>query len=94
MSAGSDAPRRVPFYCPFCGDEDLEPVDDGTPATRGGWRCGACTTTFVVRTLRLPTGPDAAGAIGHSAPRTHPHVGTDPATSVLATTPEVSGRHR
>ena len=37
--------RQVPFYCPYCGDEDLRPAG---PAG-GGWRCGACARAFELR---------------------------------------------
>jgi ribosomal protein L37AE/L43A len=36
--------RAVPFYCPYCGDEDLEPYE-----TDGGWHCRACTRAFRLR---------------------------------------------
>jgi ribosomal protein L37AE/L43A len=36
------AERQVPFYCPYCGDQDLRPV--GT--TGGAWRCAACARAF------------------------------------------------
>ena len=29
----SATPRAVPFYCPFCGEQDLRPADPS------GWRC-------------------------------------------------------
>ena len=34
--------RAVPFYCPYCGEEDLEPRG----ATDGQWHCRSCTRTF------------------------------------------------
>ncbi|HLI38083.1 MAG TPA: Insertion element protein [Streptosporangiaceae bacterium] len=34
--------RAVPFYCPYCGEEDLEPQ---SPAG-GEWRCRSCTRSF------------------------------------------------
>jgi hypothetical protein len=37
--------RQVPFYCPYCGDEDLRPAG---PAS-GGWRCGSCARGFELR---------------------------------------------
>jgi hypothetical protein len=37
--------RQVPFYCPYCGDEDLRPAG---PAA-GSWRCGACARAFELR---------------------------------------------
>jgi ribosomal protein L37AE/L43A len=36
--------RAVPFYCPYCGDEDLEPYEGD-----GGWHCRACTRAFRLR---------------------------------------------
>ena len=38
----SDAatPRAVPFYCPFCGEQELRPTDPE------GWRCEACDRRF------------------------------------------------
>jgi predicted RNA-binding Zn-ribbon protein involved in translation (DUF1610 family) len=53
--AGEDSggERQVPFYCPYCGDEDLRP--DG-PAG-GSWRCGACRRAFELRFAGVvPTG--------------------------------------
>ena len=37
--------RQVPFYCPYCGDEDLRPAGP----TAGSWRCGACSRAFELR---------------------------------------------
>ncbi|MGW4484736.1 Insertion element protein [Amycolatopsis sp. NPDC004368] len=34
--------RAVPYYCPFCGDEDLRPAEDG-------WLCSACRRGFSVQ---------------------------------------------
>ena len=36
------ASRAVPFYCPYCGDEDLEPQGE----TDGEWHCRGCTRVF------------------------------------------------
>ncbi|MDQ6650534.1 MAG: hypothetical protein M3Z02_10555 [Actinomycetota bacterium] len=36
--------HAVPFYCPYCGDEDLEPAGDA-----GGWLCHSCTRQFSLR---------------------------------------------
>ena len=30
--------RAVPFYCPYCGDEDLRPADDDGSRT-AAWYC-------------------------------------------------------
>lgn len=63
--------RATPFYCPYCGDEDLRPADpettappnivgevDGRPVT--GWLCSACRRVFAVRFLGLSLPPVAA----------------------------------
>ena len=34
--------RAVPFYCPFCGEQDIRPDDAGTAA----WRCESCERRF------------------------------------------------
>jgi ribosomal protein L37AE/L43A len=33
--------RSVPFYCPYCGEESLEPLE-----RHGTWRCRDCTRRF------------------------------------------------
>jgi len=43
--------RAVPFYCPFCGDEDLRPHED----QHGAWLCRSCTRVFSLRLLGLVT---------------------------------------
>ena len=30
--------RQVPFYCPYCGDQDLRPAT----ASGGAWECASC----------------------------------------------------
>ena len=50
--------RAAPFYCPYCGDEDLRP-SEGSPrasgAERGGgaWECRACNRAFQLKFLGL-----------------------------------------
>ena len=51
--------RAVPFYCPYCGDEDLEPYE-----TDGGWHCRACTRAFRLRFV----GMGALGGATHARP--------------------------
>jgi transposase-like protein len=48
-------PRAVPFYCPYCGDEDLRPHADESADTErhGEWRCGSCTRVFALRFVGL-----------------------------------------
>jgi ribosomal protein L37AE/L43A len=46
MSEGSSGgERQVPFYCPYCGDQDLRP--DG--AAGGSWQCASCARAFELR---------------------------------------------
>ena len=37
--------RAVPFYCPYCGEEDLLPASE----RRGEWQCGSCRRRFDLR---------------------------------------------
>jgi transposase-like protein len=48
--------RSVPFYCPYCGDEDLRPHS----GRHGDWECRACQRAFSLRLLGLlaPTHTD------------------------------------
>ncbi|MET7302368.1 hypothetical protein [Embleya sp. NPDC005575] len=50
-AAGGAEPgqRAVPFYCPFCGDEDLRPHEEG----HGTWLCSACRRAFSLKFLGL-----------------------------------------
>jgi hypothetical protein len=46
MSEGNDGgERQVPFYCPYCGDQDLRPAT----ATGGAWECASCARGFELR---------------------------------------------
>jgi hypothetical protein len=38
------AERAVPFYCPYCGEEDLEPMESD-----GEWHCRSCVRSFRLR---------------------------------------------
>jgi hypothetical protein len=54
--------RAAPFYCPYCGDEDLRPHE----GAHGAWYCAACARAFSLRFLGLtapagPVGPQAGG---------------------------------
>ena len=41
--------RAVPFYCPFCGEEDLFPAEE----TSGSWHCRGCARVFALRLVGL-----------------------------------------
>jgi ribosomal protein L37AE/L43A len=48
MSAAG-ARAVTPLHCPFCGDEDLRPVEDDAAA----WSCRSCAHVFSVTLLRI-----------------------------------------
>jgi ribosomal protein L37AE/L43A len=53
--------RQVPFYCPYCGDEDLRPAG----AAAGSWRCGGCARAFELRFAGVsPSGQDRVPVAG------------------------------
>jgi predicted RNA-binding Zn-ribbon protein involved in translation (DUF1610 family) len=37
--------RQVPFFCPYCGEEELRPA--GSKA--GDWECWSCARGFTLR---------------------------------------------
>ncbi|MEU8674626.1 hypothetical protein ACTU45_04075 [Streptomyces sp. 24-1644] len=41
--------RAAPFYCPYCGDEDLRPHETG----HGAWECASCNRAFQLKFLGL-----------------------------------------
>jgi transposase-like protein len=41
--------RAAPFYCPYCGDEDLRPSEEG----HGSWECRSCSRAFRLTFLGL-----------------------------------------
>ena len=44
--------RAVPFYCPYCGEEDLRPAEgSGTP--RSPWYCPDCLRTFSLKLVGI-----------------------------------------
>ncbi|WP_344967055.1 hypothetical protein [Salinactinospora qingdaonensis] len=48
--------RAAPFYCPYCGDEDLRPHESDSETGAGyAWACGACARVFRVKFLGLRT---------------------------------------
>ena len=46
--------RAVPFYCPFCGNEDLRPYVDDAGTSRG-WHCRSCARIFTLSLVGLVT---------------------------------------
>ena len=50
--------RAVPFFCPFCGEEELRPWGEDPDRGHGDWRCEACLRVFTLR-FKGSTGRDA-----------------------------------
>jgi transposase-like protein len=42
--------RQAPLYCPYCGEEDLHPSEEGG---HGAWECRSCVRVFVVKFVGL-----------------------------------------
>ncbi|HVA61149.1 MAG TPA: hypothetical protein VNG13_11530 [Mycobacteriales bacterium] len=50
MSSGGEALQRAtPFYCPYCGEEDLRPAGEGA----GEFSCAACRRVWRLSFLGL-----------------------------------------
>ncbi len=49
MSGEPAGERQIPFYCPYCGEEDLRPAGP----EGGSWRCGSCARAFQLRFTRV-----------------------------------------
>ncbi|MEK2479344.1 MULTISPECIES: hypothetical protein [Streptomyces] len=60
--------RAAPFYCPYCGDEDLRPSEEGGG---GSWECRACSRAFRLKFLGL-LAPGAAGSTPSPSPSAAP----------------------
>ena len=64
--------RAAPFYCPYCGEEDLRPAERSAGGTSLGtertekvpgaaWWCAGCLRTFVVTFVGVGV-PNTSGA--------------------------------
>jgi hypothetical protein len=45
--------RAVPFYCPYCGEEDLRPAEQTERVPHGAWYCAACLRTFALKMIGI-----------------------------------------
>ena len=45
--------RAVPFYCPYCGEEDLRPAEQTEKVPHGAWYCAACLRTFALKMIGI-----------------------------------------
>jgi transposase-like protein len=50
--------RGIPFHCPYCGDENLRPSEEG----HGAWECHACLRAFSLKMLGMIGRPASASA--------------------------------
>ncbi len=46
--------RGIPFHCPYGGDENLRPSEEG----HGSWECHACLRAFTLKMLGMIARPD------------------------------------
>jgi ribosomal protein L37AE/L43A len=51
--ADSGGERQVPFFCPYCGEEELRP----SGSKPGGWECRSCSRGFQLRFAGLVGAP-------------------------------------
>ncbi|MBX6389176.1 MAG: transposase [Frankia sp.] len=67
MSSGQ---RAVPFYCPYCGEEDLVPaVPEGSGEGHGHWACRSCRREFRLTLAALASATTAtASTTDHPTP--------------------------
>ncbi|MBL1067025.1 hypothetical protein [Streptomyces sp. 7-21] len=65
--------RAAPFYCPYCGDEDLRPHEGGHDA----WECASCNRAFRLAFLGLLARGFARPGTAGARPRTGDGSGTD-----------------
>jgi transposase-like protein len=50
--------RSVPFFCPYCGEEALEPV-----GPHGGWWCHDCNRRWSLKLVGAGPPPDAPAPV-------------------------------
>ena len=41
--------RVAPYHCPYCGEEDIRPSEQG----HGTWECRSCARAFTVKFVGL-----------------------------------------
>jgi transposase-like protein len=49
----SATPRAVPFYCPFCGEQQLRPAEPSAVSDAAAWRCESCDRVFTLAIVRI-----------------------------------------
>ncbi|MBV9486068.1 MAG: hypothetical protein JO246_08425 [Frankiaceae bacterium] len=56
--------RAVPFYCPYCGDEDIQPIGDKP----GSWWCQSCRRAWRLSMIGTGTPESLQSQAGETAP--------------------------
>jgi predicted RNA-binding Zn-ribbon protein involved in translation (DUF1610 family) len=46
-------PRAVPFYCPFCGEQEIRPAEAPVGGEGAPWRCESCDRVFTVSLVAI-----------------------------------------
>ncbi len=74
MSSG----HSVPFYCPYCGEEDLVPYLPPEQEAAGGsghgqWSCRSCRRAFRLNLTALAVARGSAGSAGSDGPAEFEH---------------------
>ncbi|WP_078911703.1 hypothetical protein [Streptomyces sp. NRRL WC-3742] len=59
--------RAAPFFCPYCGDEDLRPSEAG----HGAWECHGCRRAFQLKFLGLLSSTSGAPTNGGTSHEQH-----------------------
>lgn len=78
--------RTVPYYCPYCGGEELRPHD----ASPGTWDCRECLRSFALRRLTQPADSAPTNAVSALAAATTA-AATNPArTNPARTNPDTT----
>ncbi|MFP5072446.1 Insertion element protein [Pseudonocardia nantongensis] len=54
--------RAAPFYCPYCGEEDLRPSEGTANVPGAAWWCADCLRTFVVTFVGIGVPETTTGA--------------------------------
>ena len=49
--------HQPPFFCPYCGEEDIRPHGE----THGEWECESCRRVYALRSIRPGAATGSAG---------------------------------
>jgi transposase-like protein len=49
----------IPYHCPYCGDENLRPSEEGSAGGGAAWECHACLRAFKLSMIGMISRPPA-----------------------------------